>query len=89
MEAGAEAQVAVTPSLRGYYDDLRADYRERTITDPPETPLARPLTNDEQPEDDGEELDEYDPDEWELVELAEHVAGTFQRPQPTFLRRRT
>lgn len=89
MEAGAEAQVAVTPSLRGSYDDLRADYRERTITDPPETPLAQPLKSDEQPEDDGEQLDEYDPDEWELVELAEHVAGTFQRPQPTFLRRRT
>lgn len=43
----------------------------------------------EQPEDDDEGLDEYDPDEWELVDLAEHVAGTFQRPQPTFLRRRT
>lgn len=93
MEAGAEAHVAVTPSLRGSYDDLRADYRERTLTDP-EPPDRQPLADDgwDQPtpdDDDEEPIDEYDPDEWELVDLAEHVAGTFQRPQPTFLRRRT
>lgn len=93
MEAGAEAHVAVTPSLRGSYDDLRADYRERTLTDP-EPPDRQPLADDgwDQPtpdDDDDEPVDEYDPDEWELVDLTEHVAGTFQRPQPTFLRRRT
>ena len=93
MEAGAEAHVAVTPSLRGSYDDLRADYRERTLTDP-EPPDRQPLAGDDwdQPtpdDDDDEPVDEYDPDEWELVDLTEHVAGTFQRPQPTFLRRRT
>jgi hypothetical protein len=60
-----------------------------TVTDPPEPPPAPPLNEEQQPAGDDEELDEYDPDEWELVDLAEHVAGTFQRPQPTFLRRRT
>lgn len=92
MEAGAEAHVAVTPSLRGSYEDLRADYRERQelLERKPTAELIEPVAPIalEPPSDDAGDLEDVEPAQlgnWQPADLAAIYAQGLTRPTPTVL----
>jgi hypothetical protein len=84
MEAGAEAQVAVTPSLRGSYEDLKAKPLPSTPSAPPKPPIVLDVTEDEPVIELGEDTCP-DGDEWAFLDPTAHLDGTYQRPDPTML----
>jgi hypothetical protein len=82
MEDGAGDHVATTPSLRGTYEDLKRR------DDPPKAPSAPvvALQADEEPPEDEEEVERSS---WDYVNPDAYLDGSYQRPQPDFLRRHT
>lgn len=89
MEQGAEGHVAVTPSLRGGYEDLKA--KPLLGTSPPSNERAMPAVtigdfdDAEAGEGQAEDEAEFDGGDWGFVDLEPFLSGTFQRPQPTLL----
>ena len=81
MVDGAEAEIAVTPSLRGSYEDLRSKVLGHE-------PPPRATFGDFADEPAGEQAEDetpFDGGEWGFVDLAPFLDGTYQRPQPTIL----
>lgn len=90
METGAEAHVAVTPSLRGTYEDLRADYRDLHDIASIRDLLPTQPADSSRPADTVETLDDVEPAKlgnWQPADLAAVYANGLTRPTPTILTR--
>lgn len=83
MEAGAAALVASTPAQRPTHEELRQQSPQRA-QEPPSQPIGDFEGDDEAQEADGVPLHG-----WEAVDLAPVHDGTFERPRPSLLRRKS
>lgn len=89
MEDGAAEKVAATPATRPHYEDLKKAAPTPVLLDfPSEAPRtpSEAIVAEVVGDDPGSVVEEDERHGWEFVDLTEVLDGSYERPQPKYLK---